>query len=536
MTDRCEVLVVDSGGFLRNAPLRDLGQRVITLREVVAEIKDKATKERLQVLPYDLEFKEPLSEDIKIVTDFSKKTGDYASLSAVDLKVLALTYRLERELVGVKHIKTEPTTKPTVQFYHPKTNNPNSDAKLIGFYRPENESESENESEDDEKEESVVEPIEKEECPIYGDFLYWRDPLPSLPELSLPSADSVNFSALNAYFSSRSYVFGYDMSHCDVVLQDFLSNYEVSKEAYPHLFRWLKHVQAIEATFEPLGVQMKTLMPDLLRLSQNSDQIVAEKVSELSIKNDTNENSLKSQETLDNENGNEVEADSESQEEDDDEDEGWITPSNIKAKTKAMNGALPGGDQFVKVACMTTDFAMQNVLKQMNLHVLSVQGMLIRETKTWILRCYSCFNTTPLMNKRFCPKCGHKTLKRVSVTLNADGTQEIHISTRRQLTGRGKKFSLPKPMGGKHAVNPILTADQHLPQQRMTRAAKQKTNAMDPDYIAGDSPFSLHDVTSRSAIIGVPDKGHMASSMYWNKSNPNAVGKNTGNRRKKRAL
>ncbi|TRY74392.1 hypothetical protein TCAL_04609 [Tigriopus californicus] len=431
MTDRCEVLVVDSGGFLRNAPLRDLGQRVITLREVVAEIKDKATKERLQVLPYDLEFKEPLSEDIKIVTDFSKKTGDYASLSAVDLKVLALTYRLERELVGVKHIKTEPTTKPTVQFYHPKTNNPNSDAKLIGFYRPENESESENESEDDEKEESVVEPIEKEE---------------------------------------------------------------------------------------------------------NSDQIVAEKVSELSIKNDTNENSLKSQETLDNENGNEVEADSESQEEDDDEDEGWITPSNIKAKTKAMNGALPGGDQFVKVACMTTDFAMQNVLKQMNLHVLSVQGMLIRETKTWILRCYSCFNTTPLMNKRFCPKCGHKTLKRVSVTLNADGTQEIHISTRRQLTGRGKKFSLPKPMGGKHAVNPILTADQHLPQQRMTRAAKQKTNAMDPDYIAGDSPFSLHDVTSRSAIIGVPDKGHMASSMYWNKSNPNAVGKNTGNRRKKRAL
>lgn len=102
------------------------------------------------------------------VTDFSKKTGDYASLSAVDLKVLALTYRFERELVGLDHIKSEPTTKPTVQFYHPKTNNLKTDAKLIGFYRPESESESENENEEeageeDVKEENVVDSIQKEE-------------------------------------------------------------------------------------------------------------------------------------------------------------------------------------------------------------------------------------------------------------------------------------------------------------------------------------------------------------------------------------
>ena len=50
---------------------------------------------------------------------------------------------------------------------------------------------------------------------------------------------------------------------------------------------------------------------------------------------------------------------------------------------------------------------------------------------------------------------------------------------------------------------------------------------------SGDSPFSKHDVTSRSALIGVPEKGHMAAGMYWNKRNPNAVSKKTGNRRKK---
>jgi RNA-binding protein NOB1 len=58
-------------------------------------------------------------------------------------------------------------------------------------------------------------------------------------------------------------------------------------------------------------------------------------------------------------------------------------------------------------------------------HDLELMLMLCRETKTWILRCYGCFTTTPAMEKRFCPKCGNKTLKRVSVTVNKDGTQQV---------------------------------------------------------------------------------------------------------------
>lgn len=42
------------------------------------------------------------------MTEFSKKTGDYPSLSAVDIQVLALTYQLEAEFVGVSHLKQEP--------------------------------------------------------------------------------------------------------------------------------------------------------------------------------------------------------------------------------------------------------------------------------------------------------------------------------------------------------------------------------------------------------------------------------------------
>ena len=44
---------------------------------------------------------------------------------------------------------------------------------------------------------------------------------------------------------------------------------------------------------------------------------------------------------------------------DDDDEEGWITPGNIKEKKRLMNGTKEDEVQFVKVACMTTDFAMQ---------------------------------------------------------------------------------------------------------------------------------------------------------------------------------
>lgn len=48
------------------------------------------------------------------VVNFSKKTGDFASLSAVDLRVLALVYLLEKENVGTDHIRTEPTRQVVI--------------------------------------------------------------------------------------------------------------------------------------------------------------------------------------------------------------------------------------------------------------------------------------------------------------------------------------------------------------------------------------------------------------------------------------
>ena len=49
----------------------------------------------------------------------------------------------------------------------------------------------------------------------------------------------------------------------------------------------------------------------------------------------------------------------------------------------------------------------------------------IKQMRTYILRCYACFKTTSLMTKIFCPKCGNKTLKRVAVSLDENGQQVV---------------------------------------------------------------------------------------------------------------
>ena len=51
----------------------------------------------------------------------------------------------------------------------------------------------------------------------------------------------------------------------------------------------------------------------------------------------------------------------------------------------------------IKTACVTTDFSMQNVMMQMGLSVISVDGLLIRAAKQWVLRCMACFKGSSMI-------------------------------------------------------------------------------------------------------------------------------------------
>lgn len=96
------------------------------------------------------------------------------------------------------------------------------------------------------------------------------------------------------------------------------------------------------------------------------------------------------------------------------DDGGWITPSNIGQLKLDSPDWTAAAD--VTVGCVTTDFAMQvrrvaagtprarpdgllcsfqNVLVQIGLHVLSLDGMLIRQARNYILRCHACFRWAP---------------------------------------------------------------------------------------------------------------------------------------------
>ncbi|EZA52790.1 RNA-binding protein NOB1 [Ooceraea biroi] len=220
------------------------------------------------------------------------------------------------------------------------------------------------------------------------------------------------------------------------------------------------------------------------------------------------------------ENGSDAESteneDDETDEDDDDDDDnenGWITPGNLTNIKNQMNLEILE-EKTATVACLTMDFAMQNVLMQMGLNVVSLDGRIIKQMRTFIFRCYACFKTTSVMTKIFCPHCGNKTLKKVEITLDENGQQQAHINFRRPLSAKGKKFSLPHPKGGKHANNPILCEDQPVPEQRPSRLARMKNDPLGEDYIAGYSPFIMRDINSRSAMLGKTAK-------YWMRKNPN---------------
>ncbi|KAL3860435.1 hypothetical protein ACJMK2_010559 [Sinanodonta woodiana] len=260
-------------------------------------------------------------------------------------------------------------------------------------------------------------------------------------------------------------------------------------------------------------------------IAENSDDVIKED----NIKSDNRKN-------IDNEGeiipDNHLEEGSTDEEEDDDEsdedEDGWITPSNIKAMKEKM--AAESTEQAkVVVGCLTTDFSMQNVLIQMGLNVISVDGMIIKRAKNFVLRCFACMKICKDLTKEFCPHCGNKSLQRVSMTVEEDGTIRYFLSRRKPVTAKGLKYSLPMPRGGKHAENPRLCEDQPAAQQRISKKARQQKDIFKSDYIPGQSPFSVNDVTSRAAQLGI--QSHEGRNAYWMKRNPNEVKKNYGRRK-----
>ncbi|KAF2279909.1 uncharacterized protein EI97DRAFT_105263 [Westerdykella ornata] len=190
-----------------------------------------------------------------------------------------------------------------------------------------------------------------------------------------------------------------------------------------------------------------------------------------------------------------------SEEEDDDDDGEWITPDNLKQHQAKDSGVSVKETETKQLSCatMTTDYAMQNVLLQLQLSLISPSMQRIKTLRTYVLRCHACFFLTKEMTKQFCPRCGQPTLNRVSCTTNAKGEFKLHLAKNHQWNNRGNKYSVPKPVagtasgkgikgGGKGGwgTNLILAEDQKEYQRAVGEQRRTKTrDLMDDDYLPG---------------------------------------------------
>ncbi|KAI0335665.1 hypothetical protein GY45DRAFT_1358437 [Cubamyces sp. BRFM 1775] len=165
-----------------------------------------------------------------------------------------------------------------------------------------------------------------------------------------------------------------------------------------------------------------------------------------------------------------------------DEDDGegeWITPSNVALhKSRALDLLPTAADarkgkkqqETILVGCMTADFAMQNVLLQMGLGLVGVEGKRIERVKSWVLRCHACFKICKDASRKFCPSCGNPTLLRASVTISSPNAgpntpaMQVHLKKNFQFKTRGTIFSIPAPKPGSAKTGPgeglILREDQ----------------------------------------------------------------------------
>ncbi|KAF3323156.1 RNA-binding protein NOB1 [Carex littledalei] len=501
------VAVVDANAVIHGDRLVGVADRYVSVREVIDEVRDPSSRRRAALLPFDIETMEPSPEFIKKVVKFARETGDLQTLSDVDIKLIALTYMLEAQIHGTEHLKESP---PPLTILNVKN---------------------------------------FKESPMPG----WGSNVPNLAE----------WEALDQISKK-----GPDNSGSHILpLKDLDENSsnlgEESKEVLPsdvvgekkratpnkEVDLTAKKMIAcgIDATGGEAGENDDDWLPAVSRSThrrylrrkarREERETVLEEETNHSLADEQIDNSDQKEESEENNNINlesfiedlekldidgEMEGSVDVPNGDDRNDvqgemEGSVDVSNGDDGNSSEQSWMLRSLSDSSVACITSDFAMQNVLLQIGLRLLAPGGMQIRQLHRWVLKCHACNKVTQEIGRIFCPKCGNGgTLRKVSVTVSERG---IILAARRQrFLLRGTKFSLPLPQGGREAIskNPVLREDQ-LPHKLLYPKSKKKPSKQDEDYLSVDSLFS-HAGERREPLKPPVRK---ALAMFSGKRNPN---------------
>lgn len=516
------MVVVDANAVIAGVPLDRLGQSACTVPEVLREVRDSASRHRLQTLPFGIDTREPSEESIKAVARFARATGDLATLSAVDLRILALTHTLEVALHGAGHLRDSPPPPLVLS----------------------------------KKQQQA------EELPGWGEQGGDWSILDSMPDPGdEPASQGSRIAAgvqaltLNSAEEQQAAGAGREPGGAGGHLDDDIQAEEESEED--------------EDEWEVAGKSHNAERRQRRKAARRAAWLEAQQQQQLAspppqpatpIKATTAQLDSAAAEVPDTAaaNGQRAASPGRQQQQQQEEGEGRQAGScggggeeqaagargecsagedsdSDSDAPEAACGPTEEGAFESSVCCITADFAMQNVLLQMGLRLVAPNGLRVTQLSRWVLRCTACAAVSREVGRVFCPRCGNSTLERVRVVVGQNGTETYGVRKKHVL--RGTIFSLPKPRGGRASKNPVLSEDvlmQRTQRLRRSLKKKEKVDPFAPEY-GPDSWFKLTatnttPATQQQALAQAA--GMTALLANW-KSNPNERrGAHRTNRRK----
>ncbi|KAM4084866.1 hypothetical protein ACB094_08G165000 [Castanea mollissima] len=536
--------------------------KLVTVPEVMAEVRDPASRHRLSfLLPSSLHSMDPSPDSLNKVIKFARATGDLQTLSDVDLKLIALTYTLEAQIHGTKHIRECP---PPVHVVNAKrlpekelpgwgSNVPNlgewealeraslgdgdggmsnSNSRILPLQDlnlnvvvDDKESEVGSENQEGEVEGgggvSGVRPrrflSKKKEVTIEGKKMVASGVDASQGEFDEDAGDwmpAVSRSTHRRFLRRKARREHYEAMAEKDAQEDAEKNrdrnvVEDGRSLENEIKEGENGDKSLSTILEQMRLEEEEEEDTLNELDISSERLGSSNPELAGASFESNEAEVDGEDEVDmvNEGLDHVEMSSQADEsvdasyaDDGSSEQSWMLRSLSESS----------------VACVTSDFAMQNVLLQMGLRLLAPGGMQIRQLHRWILKCHACYTVTAEIGRIFCPKCGNGgTLRKVAVTVGENGV--VLADRRPRIRLRGTKFSLPLPQGGREAItkNLILREDQ-LPQKFLHPKTKKKTNKQGDDIYTADD-FGRH--VDKRAPLQPPVRKALA--VFSGKRNPN---------------
>jgi RNA-binding protein NOB1 len=214
------------------------------------------------------------------------------------------------------------------------------------------------------------------------------------------------------------------------------------------------------------------------------------------------------------------------------DDSEWINSNNLENKlSKFKSYEQTSTKSVVGNFVVSDDFTIQNVCLKMGINIISVNGMIVKGVKNYLLKCYSCNTFNYDTNVLFCKECGYNTLMKIGYKVNEKGEGVIYDKDAEK-RNRGVQFDLPKPTVGKKATVYVLAEDQ-LPNY----VNNNKKKEID---IEGNLDKILENYDQYKDLLKIKqDKrqldGQSSKNFIWGypKQNPNQPNKYYGKKTKK---